>query len=560
MRVSQVHRGAIVHCENLKSQKNPLLQSLVDKFNNSFALILDPPFKRDRVRVRLQWMGNASVRVGIKAKYLSPTPKIIFHVTPHEEFLIPGPIEDVALQQDIGWSNPFTYLDQKWEEDPINIATYGAFNVYGNPQEIRKEILNVIRVMGITETLYSHLFVIMSADEMSGNKFDRTRFDDWVNKMFADDPKVTQNLMKHSVQCIYHDHNTPAIKLLKEMEYIDNDIRRIQDNLREVAHSEYPRYDRLHPRLTFHYFKNIDVVLNRGSKLWDNLLSDSHCINLIQALAMSPATCYFWRKHHFNQSINSLSDLNGFNIIFPGKITSDNALLHSQAMRDMKVPSCNLQAKAKLLTHWTTSLMYTRPKITFAAADALRQKVKPKMQKMIGRITKVVRDIWNMMAQADVVSVGNVTASDEQFGELLVTATMMVENELKFKIPNDRKERKQYIQFWKEFARCIEVEVIKKDHSKGLEWELKEIGKQLKQRSSRDCIDRMLFESILYWKCIDLRLDPSYDVHVIALDRQRNTMFSREQERVEFDELAHAMGCPELIDQGLVRWKYYDES
>ena len=555
MTATEIHSNAVVRCADLKRQKDPILQSLVDKFNNSFALILTPPFKRDGIRVRLQWIGNASVRVGIKAKYLFPAPKIIFHVTPHEEFLIPALIEDVIPTEEIGWSHPFRYLEAKWKEDPINLATYGSFDVLGDPQKIRKEILNVLRVMEHTEHLYSHLLV-----HYPGDQFNYDEFDDWVNKMFGGDPELTQNLMKHCVQCIYHDHNTPVINVLKEMKYIDHDVRRIQDNLIGFAHSEHPRYDRLHPRLTFHYFKTKEVLLARGSKLWDNLLGDSHCINLIQALAASPATCCFWRRHHFNQSINSLSDLSGFNIIFPGKVSSDSALIHSQAMRDMDVPTCNVQAKSKLLNHWATALMYTRPNITFAAADALRSRVKPKMQKTIGRITKVVHDIWNMMALADVLSVGNVTASNEQYRGLLVSVKLMLENELKFKIPNDRKERKQYIQFWKEFAECIEVEVRQQDHSTVLQLEFRKIGEKLQQHSPSDWpqIDRMLFETLSYWKCIDLRFDPSYDVHVIALDTQRNTKFSREQERGDFDKLVYAMGCPELIDQGLVRWKYYD--
>ena len=560
IRATEIHSNAVVHCSDLKRQKDPILQSLVDKFNNSFALILNPPFKRDGVRVRLQWIGNASVRVGIKAKYLFPAPKIIFHVTPHEEFLIPALIEDVIPTEEIGWSHPFRYLEAKWKEDPINLATYGSFDVLGDPQKIRKEILNVLRVMEHTEHLYSHLLV-----HFPGDQFNYERFDDWVNMMFADDPELTQNLMKHCVQCIYHDHDTPAINILKKMPYIDYDVRRIQENMKDLINDEYPRYDRLHPRLTFHYFKNVDALVARGSKLWDGLLYDSRSINLIQAFAATPATSYFWKLNHFNQSINSLSDLGEFNIIFPLQMSKDLAVYQFREFENVQFPSGTAEAKTKLLEHVTAILLFTRPEITFAAANALRSRVKPKMQKTIGRITKVVKEIWDTMVQADCLSVGNVTASTEQFRALFKSVTLMVESELKLKIPNDRKERTQYMRFWKDFAKYVEAELMQNDWSKVLPLELREIGNKLKQHSSRDIegIHSMHFETILYWKCIDLLLDPSYDVHVIALDKQKNSMFDgndglKLHKKIEFDNLVNALGCSELIYQNLVRWRYYE--
>ena len=558
MRAIEIHSNAVVRCAGLKRQKDPILQTLADKFNNSFALILTPPFKRDEVRVRLQWIGNASARVGIKAKYLFPAPKIIFHVTLHEEFLLQFVIPDVIPKEDVGWSNPFRYLDAKWNQDPINIVTYVPFIVFADPQKIRKKILDVLRVMDHTEHLYSHFLVHFPRDQF---KYDR--FGDWVNKMFADDPELTQNLMKHCLQCIYHDHNTPAIKVLKKMPYIDLDVRRVQENLRGLTNGECPRYDRLHPRLIFHYFKNMDVLLARGSKLWNDLLYEPRSITLIQALAATPAACYFWKLNHFNQSINRLSDLGEINIIFPLRMSQNLALFQCREFKKMQFPSGTAEAKTKLLEHLTAILLYTRPEITFAAANALRSRVKPKMQKTIGRITKVANDIWNMMARTNCLSVGNLTVSNGRRFEVLLKSVMpMVETELKMKVPNDRNERNQYMRFWKDFAIFVQVELMQNAWEEVVPLELKEIRDKFEQHSSSDSLDGMHFETILYWKCIDLRLDPSYDVHVIALDSQRNPIFDgteslKLQKRMEFYRLLQAMGCPELIDHKLL-WRYYE--
>ena len=563
MRESEIYSSALVCCMNLKRQKDPILQSLVDKFNDSLALILTPPFDRDGFRVRLQLIGNASVGVGIKAKYLSPAPKIIFHVTPHEDFLDEFLIPDEVPKEDIGWSNPFRYLDAKWKEDPTNRVTYVAFNVFADPQKIRKRILTLLREMEHTKHLYSHLWV-----HFPGDQFNYDRFGDWVNKMFADDPELFQNLMKHCVQCIYHDHNTPIINALKKMPYIDYDVRRIQENMKDLINDEYPRYDRLHPRLTFHYFKNKDALLARGSKLWDDLLYEPRSITLVHAVAATPATSYFWKLNHFNQSINRISDLGEFNIIFPLQMSKDIALSQCQEFENIQFPSGTTEAKTKLLEHLTAILLYTRPEITFAAANALRSTVKPKMQKTIGRIIKVVNDIWDMMARTNCLSVGNLTASNERFQVLLKSVMLMVETELKIKVPNDRKERNQYMRFWKDFAKLVEVESMQNAWEKVVPLELMEIGDKLEQHSPRDSLDGMsvmYFETILYWKCIDLRLDPSYDVHVITLDSQRNPMFDgseglKLQKRIEFYNLLQAVGCSELIDHKLLRWRYYEKN
>ena len=58
-------------------------------------------------------------------------------------------------------------------------------------------------------------------------------------------------------------------------------------------------------------------------------------------------------------------------------------------------------------------------------------------------------------------------------------------------------------------------------------------------------------------------IDPSYDVHVIALDKQKNSMFDgtdglKLHKKIEFDNLVNAVGCSELINQNLVRWRYYE--
>ena len=97
-------------------------------------------------------------------------------------------------------------------------------------------------------------------------------FDDWENETFAEDSELTRNLMKHCVQFIYHDHKTPAVKALDTFSYVDEDVIRIQQNV--IAHSEHPRYDQLHPRLTFHYFKSESDLLRRGDKLGKDLLNE----------------------------------------------------------------------------------------------------------------------------------------------------------------------------------------------------------------------------------------------------------------------------------------------
>ena len=522
MRVSEIHGSALVCCMNLKRQKDPFLQSLVDKFNNSFAVIMYPPFKRDGVRVRLRWIFDHSVLVGIKAKYLLPVPKIIFHTTPYIQLRNPA----VA--------NSFEYLVAKWKDDPINVAARGTFDT-GDPPEVRERILNTIREMQLRKHQYCHCWWGENKLNMSSH------FHFWINETFAEDSKITRILMKHCVRRIHHDHSTVVTKILRKMRYIEGDVERVQNGFKQFTDIGYPRYDRLHPRLIFHYFQSEQVLLNRGDKLLNKLLYDSHSIILVMALCVTTYYPHFWKLNH---TLNH----DEFNLIFPGQRSRHAAILQARLLRDVVVGSgCT---KSILQDCVTRLFIGARPETIAAAANALRSRVKSKMQKMIALIPNVARKVWSIMAQRE--RENNLTTSNQKLVTMMASVRIMVGNELKLKIPTDRTESKQYFQFWVDFAKCVADQIKEHQWANVVGPELDEMHRKLPGQK----IDGPLLETLLYWKAIDLRLDPSYDVHVIGLAGLRNN--SEEQKRTECDILSYAIGCAELVDENLIEWIYYD--
>ena len=535
-------------CMNLKHQKDPFLQSLAEKVNNSFAVVMCPAFKCDRVRVRLQWIGNSSICIGIKAKYLFPAQKIIIHGTPDTKFLVPPSMNDAIPKEDIGWSNPFRYLLQKWEDDPTNTAKFdwddGA--LYDQPNARKKLLRDVIHE---DDPMFCHFFThwIRTSVECQ-------RFDDWVNEMFAEDLEFHRDLMRYSIRFIYHDHSTPAVKALRKMQYIEDDVVKIQNNLKGITDLGYPRYDRLHPRLIFHYFKNEDFLLDHRNKLWRKLLDNPHSIILIHSLCTTTYHRNYWKA-------NNTQNSDGFNVIFPGQMSQDVALLQAQRLRDVaeslskrpgEIPKNDV--KAVFQESVMRVLLIARQEIIVSAATLLRSTVKSKMQKTVGLIPIVAQKVWVLLGEIE--DGESMRGSNQKLTTLMQSVTAMVGNELKLKIPNEKMDSRHYFQFWFDFATCVMSELMQQHWKRVLRPELNGISARLSGQS----IDRMLFETILYWKSIDLRFDPSYNVHVIALSGLRNTQFngSEEQERVHFESLAVAMGCSELIHEELVRWNYHE--
>ena len=547
MKLSDVHSGAIVRCMNLKPQGDPLKQSLVEKVNNSFAVVMCPPFNRDKVRVRLHWIGDPSVRVGIKAKYLSSVPKIIIHGTPHEEFLIPAPMVDVKSKEDMDWSNPFRYLNAKWKGDPTNYAKYGESDLSQDDASFaRQKILRIVNLNDIGRDLYLHLFTYWSQYPNNDQTMGRL-FDDWVNETFAEDSEFTRNLMKHCVQFIYHDHSTPAVKALRTFTYVEDDVMRIQQNV--VAHSEHPRYDELHPRLTIHYFKSESDLLRRGDKLWKDLLDDPHCIVLVQTLA---AMAYAHAEH-----------LHEFNVIFPQQLSREAEILQVRNLKKyiesivQRPPGSpgteRITIKKELEAYLAWIFVSVRPEVTESASNVLRTRVKSKMRKTIALIPKVAHNVWEMVKEAE--SGDSLSTTNQKLVSVFMLVKELVGKEMKLKIPDERTESKQYFQLWIEFAKCMEAEL----HVNHI-WTILPPPEyeKIQTRLSGKGFCRMHFETILYWKAIDLRLDPNCEVHVIVTADLRNERFnkSEEQERLQFDDLCHAMGCSELVDERLISWNY----
>ena len=79
---SSIRHGDILAIYNLKTQQNGLLQNIAECMNESFGFVMNPSSRtrRNRVEVRLQWVGNKSIRAGIKIKYLGKAfPSIYIH-------------------------------------------------------------------------------------------------------------------------------------------------------------------------------------------------------------------------------------------------------------------------------------------------------------------------------------------------------------------------------------------------------------------------------------------------------------------------------------------------
>ena len=540
MRLSEIHSGAVVRCANLKAQHNPLLQSWVKKMNNSFAVILYPPLKRDRVRVRLQWIGDPAVCIGIKAKYLFPVSKIIIHG---------GPFNRIIEEQDIGWTwKDVRYLWKKWANDPTNTVRFGGYHRLRYDLETRKNILSEIfkdRIINEGQQHYFHYLAVWPRDYL---------FDDWVNEAFAENSEFTRNVIRHCVQFIYHDHDTLAVKALLNMPYIDADVMRVQNNLRELTNLGYPRYDRLHPRLIFHHFASELVLQEQVDTLWDNLQDDAQSIILMQSLSGINGHANYWKPN----------DTQNFNVIYPEQTMLEYALLRAKELlnvtktfvqrpHDVQAIEAVNGGKVKWKERMAAVFAFTRPDIIVAAANTMRSRVKSKMQRTVGVIPTVAYKVWSIMGSKERGDRWNISCQNTI--TLYESVKAVVGNELKLKIPSDRRDIKPYFQFWTEFAKCIRAEIMKRHWTTALT--------PLSSKSleiiaiHRKYDESFLLETLLYWKSLDLTMEPTYDLNVILVEGpEEYSSFSKEHDRIQFANLSRAMGCSELIDQDLVTWIY----
>ena len=74
--------GDIVEISNLKAQQNESLQHITECMNDSMGIVMFPSTRtrRNRKEVRLEWIGDRSIRASIKLKYLYRSfPSIYIH-------------------------------------------------------------------------------------------------------------------------------------------------------------------------------------------------------------------------------------------------------------------------------------------------------------------------------------------------------------------------------------------------------------------------------------------------------------------------------------------------
>ena len=77
-----IRHGDILAILNLKKQQNKSLQRIAKCMNDSFGIVMNPfaRTRRNRTEIRLEWIGNRSIKAGIKIKYLGKAfPNIYIH-------------------------------------------------------------------------------------------------------------------------------------------------------------------------------------------------------------------------------------------------------------------------------------------------------------------------------------------------------------------------------------------------------------------------------------------------------------------------------------------------
>ena len=79
---ASIKHGDILAILNLKKQQNETLRHIAQCLNNSFGVVMNPSsrIRRNRPEIRLEWIGNRSIKAGIKLKYLGKAfPNIYIH-------------------------------------------------------------------------------------------------------------------------------------------------------------------------------------------------------------------------------------------------------------------------------------------------------------------------------------------------------------------------------------------------------------------------------------------------------------------------------------------------
>ena len=78
MRTINVVADRIVFCGRLPKQSNEDLERRAAAMRDSFCEILDPPFD-DEGKVRLCWLGDASICGAVRLRYLQSVPVVYVH-------------------------------------------------------------------------------------------------------------------------------------------------------------------------------------------------------------------------------------------------------------------------------------------------------------------------------------------------------------------------------------------------------------------------------------------------------------------------------------------------
>ena len=131
--LNNITAGLIVKCQNLPvgKQKNGTIRNRAMKLNNSYGIVMDQTTqlnKNNETEVRLKWIGDETVKLGIKSKYLSIPYKYVIHQYVQND---PNTITMVKVLHNQLISDPTNYVIV-WPQpitDP-NLLFQIAFLVY----------------------------------------------------------------------------------------------------------------------------------------------------------------------------------------------------------------------------------------------------------------------------------------------------------------------------------------------------------------------------------------------------------------------------------------------
>ena len=165
MKRSEIRVDSVVRL-HLPTRQNSHSQSLMIQMNNSFAVVLDPYF--DEQSVRVQFLGNSSIVVRIEPEYLHRVPTIIMHG--HREHWFPGCFKNEP------WNHIYAIHSHTLTRETV---TQWIFN----------EALSTPRCI--------HYYFL-------GANFGQEHFEEWMGNTFGNDTDLIWNVVHRCIEFGYY--------------------------------------------------------------------------------------------------------------------------------------------------------------------------------------------------------------------------------------------------------------------------------------------------------------------------------------------------------------------